>query len=378
LNIGQVVIFANKEKILEVHAEFLIVGAGISGTSLALELHKRGSSVEIIDAYNPLSSSRVAAGMMNPMVPRNVQKAWHCDAIYPSVFEYYEEWQSLFGVSEDEKFIHRIETVQVHKNEAHTKNWTKRSRQNGFTQHLTPVEPAETSEYGIPLPFGAAICHLSGKLDVSVFLEKAGSYLHSKGVLIHSNTLNYNELIFDSDEIIWKSPTGTRKYKKIVFAEGVKMLENPWFSYLPLTVTGGDLIKFRIVGLPSRYILKRKEWLVPLGYDLWIGGSTFHSGSLSTKPDEKDLNELMSIFREWIPETYTLEVIDHKRAPRPTINTHRPFMGEHPSQKGMYIYNGLGSKGSSLVSLLSPLYAEHLVNGVELLPEVIISTDLET
>jgi hypothetical protein len=50
-------------------------------------------------------------------------------------------------------------------------------------------------------------------------------------------------------------------------------------------------------------------------------------------------------------------------------------MGEHPSQKGMYIYNGLGSKGSSLVSLLSPLYAEHLVNGVELLPEVIISTD---
>jgi flavin-dependent dehydrogenase len=98
LNIGQVVIFANKEKILEVHAEFLIVGAGIAGTSLALELHKRGSSVEIIDAYNPLSSSRVAAGMMNPMVPRNVQKAWYCDAIYPSVFEYYEEWQSVFGV----------------------------------------------------------------------------------------------------------------------------------------------------------------------------------------------------------------------------------------------------------------------------------------
>jgi glycine/D-amino acid oxidase-like deaminating enzyme len=316
--------------------------------------------------------------MMNPMVPRNVQKAWYCDAIYPTVFEYYEEWQSLFGVSEDEKFIHRIETLQVHKNEAHTKNWTKRSRQNGFTQHLTPVEPAETSEYGIPLPFGAAICHLSGKLDVSVFLEKAGNYLHSKGVLIHSNILNYSELIFDSDEIIWKSPSGNRKYNKIVFAEGVKMLENPWFSYLPLTVTGGDLIKFRIVGLPSRYILKRKEWLVPLGNDLWIGGSTFHSGSLSTEPDEKDLNELMSIFREWIPKTYTLEVIDHKRAPRPTINTHRPFMGEHPSQKGMYIYNGLGSKGSSLVSLLSPLYAEHLVNGVELLPEVIISTDLGT
>ncbi len=382
MNIGVAIIFANKEKILEVNAEFLIVGAGIAGTSLALELHKRGATVSVVDHFNPLSSSRVAAGMMNPMVPRNVQKAWYCDEIYPSVFDYYEDWQAKFGTDSSAKFIHRIETLQVHKNEAHTRNWTKRARQNGFTQHLTPIEPetidGADNEFGVPLPYGAALCHLSGKLDVSVFLVEAKRYLESKGVTFYSNTLNYNDLKFGSDELIWKYDSNHLKFSKIIFAEGVKMLDNPWFSYLPLTVTGGDLIKFRIEGLPHRYILKRKEWLVPLGNDLWIGGSTFHSGSLSTEPDEKDLNELMAIYREWIPSKYTLEVVEHKRAPRPTINTHRPFMGEHPTQKDVYIYNGLGSKGSSLVSMLSPLYADHLINGTALLPEVVISADLGT
>jgi glycine/D-amino acid oxidase-like deaminating enzyme len=367
--------------------DIVIVGAGIAGTTLALELHQRGAKIAIIDLYNSHSSSRVAAGMMNPMVPRNVQKTWHCDDLYPQIFEYYGHWEALFGA----RFIHKLPTLQVHKNESHTKNWTKRSRENGFTQHLTPIKPEGTdengsmgnhqnhsisNEFGVPLPYGAALTHLSGKLDVSVFLECAKAYLISKGISWINESFNYDKILFSQDSNqnphIYKAMDSTQlKFKKLVFAQGIGLFENPWFSFLPLNATGGDLITLEFKTLPESYILKRKEWLVPIGGNRWIGGSTYHKNSTSIIPQVEDLNSLLNTFSEWIPEKP--KVIGHIRAARPTVETWRPFLGEHPQQNGLYVYNGLGSKGSSLVVMLSPMYADFLLGKGDLMSDVDIT-----
>lgn len=369
--------------------DILIVGAGIAGTTLALELQQRGAKIGIIDAFNPFSSSRVAAGMMNPMVPRNVQKTWHCDELFPKVFEYYGDWEQKMSA----KFIHAIPTLQVHKNESHTKNWTKRSREKGFTQHLTPVEPValgnshsieNSTPYGVPLPYGAAITVLSGKLDVSVFLECAQRYLRDLGVNWITEQFDYSKLnlkencytysvIVDSNNgsntsLEARTENGILKFKKLVFAQGVGMFENPWFNFLPLNATGGDLITLEFENLPQNFILKRKEWLVPIGNKRWIGGSTYHKNSLSTSPRQEDLEELLRTFAEWIPQTP--KVVGHIRAARPTVETWRPFLGQHPTESSLYVYNGLGSKGSSLVVMLSPMYADFLLGTSELLSEV--------
>ncbi len=391
--------------------DILIVGAGIAGTTLALELHKRGAKIAIIDAFNPYSSSRVAAGMMNPMVPRNVQKTWHCDDLFPQVFEYYGEWEQKMNA----KFIHAIPTLQVHKNESHTKNWSKRSREKGFTHHLTAIDPdglidensngeiEKTSiqnKYGIPLPFGAAITELSGKLDVSVFLECAKNYLINHGVLWISDQFEYSQLNLgsnvyelgglkiassetemnfpfdnsnynsemDKSSVVDTYECNSLKFEKLVFAQGVGMFENPWFNYLPLNATGGDLITLEFEDLPQNFILKRKEWLVPIGNNRWIGGSTYHKNSLTTLPQQQDLTELLHTFSEWIPKTP--KVVGHIRAARPTVETWRPFLGQHPKESSLYVYNGLGSKGSSLVVMLSPMYADFLMGRGELMSEV--------
>ncbi len=396
----------------ETHSlDILIVGAGIAGTTLALELQQRGAKIAIIDALNPFSSSRVAAGMMNPMVPRNVQKTWHCDELFPEVFEYYGSWEHKMGA----KFIHAIPTLQVHKNESHTKNWTKRSREKGFTQHLTPVEPVvldnsgsmvanelansgtfeveakkdmhsleNCNPYGVPLPFGAAITELSGKLDVSVFLERAQGYLVDLGVNWISDEFDYSKLNLNENSYTYSAILDSKnasnkglnartenrifKFKKLVFAQGVGMFHNPWFNFLPLNATGGDLITLEFENLPQNFILKRKEWLVPIGNKRWIGGSTYHKNSLSTSPRQEDLEELLRTFAEWIPETP--KVVGHIRAARPTVETWRPFLGQHPIESSLYVYNGLGSKGSSLVVMLSPMYADFLLGTGELLSEV--------
>ena len=140
---------------------------------------------------------------------------------------------------------------------------------------------------------------------------------------------------------------------------------------MPLGATGGDILELEINDLPQDFILKRKEWLVPIGGNRWLGGSTYHNESLSTVPEAHHAAELIELFKEWIPQE--IKLVSHRRAPRPTVATWRPFLGKHTQYDTLYIYNGLGSKGSSLVSYLSPRYADFLCSGSELPEEVNIT-----
>ena len=71
--------------------EFLIVGQGISGTFLSWYLHKAGRSFIVIDNNDGSSSSRVAAGIINPVTGRRVVKTWMIDEIMPFAVNAYEE-----------------------------------------------------------------------------------------------------------------------------------------------------------------------------------------------------------------------------------------------------------------------------------------------
>ena len=52
--------------------KFLIVGQGITGSVLAIQLEKLNKTFKIVDDFNKNTSSRVAAGIMHPMSPRKI------------------------------------------------------------------------------------------------------------------------------------------------------------------------------------------------------------------------------------------------------------------------------------------------------------------
>jgi glycine/D-amino acid oxidase-like deaminating enzyme len=56
----------------------LIIGAGLAGTCMAHRLLSRGIEVKIVDQGSN-NSSAVAAGMVNPMVFRRMNKSWRLD-----------------------------------------------------------------------------------------------------------------------------------------------------------------------------------------------------------------------------------------------------------------------------------------------------------
>ena len=345
-----------------INVDFLIVGAGIAGTTLALELSKLNQSILMIDNNYPLSSSRVAAGLISPMVPRNVRKTWKCDEIFPHVFEYYQAFEKEWNTS----FMEVIPSLQIHKNLRQVHNWTIRAGEPGFDKYLN-IHAPQLPACMKPLNFDCIEVLQTGRLDVFKFLETAKSHFGNKNIHYIEEAFNYEEL---------KQSNSVWNYKhihasKVIFAEGLGILENPFFQYLPFNPSGGDIVKVEIQNIPQTHILKKKEWLIPVGNDQWIGGSTYHSNDLSVNPEQKDADWLIQEFESWVGQP--VKLLSHVKGIRPTVAERRPYLGQHPNLNNLFIYNGLGSKGSSLASILSKHYAEHLIQQTEIDAELDIN-----
>src|SRR6056297_1929821 len=74
---------------------FLIVGQGLAGATLAHELIQRKKSVLVIDQFHPSSASRVAAGLFNPFVFKWITKSWKAGELIPQLLKTYGDFELL-------------------------------------------------------------------------------------------------------------------------------------------------------------------------------------------------------------------------------------------------------------------------------------------
>ena len=70
---------------------YLIIGQGISGTWLTYYLQKENKSFLVIDDNSPNSSSKIAAGIINPVTGRRMVTVWMADEILPFAWNAYQE-----------------------------------------------------------------------------------------------------------------------------------------------------------------------------------------------------------------------------------------------------------------------------------------------
>ena len=72
------------------NVEYMVVGQGISGTFLSWYLHRANKSFFVVDRHDPTSSSRVAAGIINPVTGRRIVKTWMIDTLLPFALSAYK------------------------------------------------------------------------------------------------------------------------------------------------------------------------------------------------------------------------------------------------------------------------------------------------
>ncbi|MGB1041240.1 MAG: NAD(P)/FAD-dependent oxidoreductase, partial [Flavobacteriales bacterium] len=145
------------------------------------------------------------------------------------------------------------------------------------------------------------------------------------------------------------------------------MTENPYFNYLPLVPTKGELMTIKAEGLEVDKILNKGFFCLPLGNNLFRVGATYNWKNLTYETSEEGEKDLITKIESLLTCDY--KIIDHKAGIRPTVRDRRPLIGVHREYEKIGLFNGLGTKGVLIAPWLANHFADFLEGKSELSPE---------
>lgn len=346
----------------QIKGQILIVGQGIAGTLLAYFFYKNKQPFKVIDKFFPGASSNIAAGIINPITGRRMVKSWRFDELYSFAKKTYHELNSFLDVKvfEEKNILRALNTI-FEENE-----WDRRS---GFEENKAYfLQNPDLVDYENKLLPVHAWGELTGAARVNFPLLNGTfrQFLKTNQLLIE-DTFDFEKLSFQEEQTIYNGAS----FDKIIFCEGAKGKQNPYFNYLPFAPTKGEILKITIKDWPLKKLIKNSIYIAGVEKDLcWVG--TTNSFKLDDPyPTPDNLLYLKNKLNQAIDIPY--KVVAHQAAIRPTIADKRPLIGQHPKFRSLYIFNGLGTKGASLGPFFANQFVDYLLSKTPLDKEVNIS-----
>lgn len=347
--------------------DFIIVGQGLAGSVLAYLLWQKGQKVVVIDNYTEggkKSSSQIAAGIINPITGMRFVKTWRIDEFLAAARAFYLEMETVLGVKlwHERSIIRAIRTIEEEN------NWLLRSSYPDYQPFCGTIPPSVKSTQIKPF-YALAEVKNAAQVNLPLLVEHCRFFFKNKAMLL-TEDFDTSELNISTKNVVYKGITAS----KIIFCEGDQGKNNPFFQKLPFNPDKGELLLVRIPNLDLTQIFKNKMAIVPL-HDTFEGQNDLYwVGATNTWAFENDLpseisksliiNELKAMLS--IP----FEVIEHQAAVRPTVKDRRPFIGCLSLQPNIGIFNGFGTKGTSLVPFFANHFVAALLNGTPLDKEV--------
>ena len=319
-----------------------IIGWGLAGATLAWQLHFRNQPFVVHDSgYN--YSTRVAAGIANPIVFKRLTQSWNADLLMPYAQNFYKKIEAILGV----KLISHINIYYPFTNTEDENNWSVKTGDDRFKKWME-----HTSLKGfdhVHTPYGMGKVNTFGNLDTARFLDDSKKYFLQQGIEFETEKTDR--------EIAAKNPEND-----YIFCEGISVIENPLFNYLPMKTAHGEVLIIESEELNFKDVVSKNLFILPLGNQRFKVGATYNWELTEPVTTESGKADLVERLENLIDCSY--KIIDHQAGIRPTVADRRPLLGIHPIQKNAYIFNGLGTKGV----MLAPYYANHfldfMLNGI--------------
>jgi glycine/D-amino acid oxidase-like deaminating enzyme len=315
-------------------ASWTIVGQGLAGTCLAWELWKRGVPFLIRDRGTG-GSSRVAAGMVNPITGKNFEPSWRIADFLPNAVAFYADVEKLIG----RKVWHSFPVLRLAGSD---KEWGK------IVSKLADpfVAPWVAGEAPAPAGWvGAVEVWGGGRLDTRAFMDGSREFFQKMGCY---ETCEISS--FAADRVWCDGSVGlmSGKFGQHRCAKG---------EILTVKAAGWDESQIRIGA---------GGWLVPVGDGHFKVGSTYEWNELDEIPTEKGGLRVSEIATKLGGASF--QIIQHDAGIRPILRRSQPLIG--PLEQGGWMFNALGSKGSLYAPGMAARLANWLVDGVEPEPEV--------
>ena len=343
--------------------DVLVVGYGIAGLSVAVRLKNQKKSFDVI-ADDSQHSSRVAGGILNPVVLKRYNLAWNAQEFMPEALQFYSEL-----TANNPTFFQHLPVFKLFSSVEDQNNWMVATDHPKLTPFLEadthPVKAQVRSPFKAGRVLQTRLLHLKKLLNAEQKkLEEASQF--------YNQTFVYDDLIIKSDYVIYNE----KEYRAVVFCEGFGVTKNPFFNWLPLYGNKGEYLIFKSKSLQAnRSIFKSRNFIIPLGDDIYKYGATYSRETLNHDPTSEARNQLVKQLSEMIQCDF--EVIDQQAGIRPTVRDRKPLVGAHPDYKNLYVLNGFGSRGVMAAPHLSRQLIDLMYSDSEVDDEVSINRFLK-
>ena len=232
--------------------DFIIVGQGLAGSILAMDLLKRNKTVLVIDNAELSKSSRVAAGIYNPIVFKRLTQSWMADKTLPAMFEFFKETEDLFNT----KLIYNTKIARVFAGEQEETLWKKKAV-NELSEFIEVEIHSPNDEYAF-LHTNYGFVSQAGFVDVTSFLTHTQSYMEKHEAYLNE-TFNYEAVVINEREIRYKDYSCS----KLIFCEGHLATQNPFFKEIKFKPAKGEVLTIYCKELKTTSIINKDFFILP-------------------------------------------------------------------------------------------------------------------
>jgi glycine/D-amino acid oxidase-like deaminating enzyme len=326
----------------------IILGQGIAGSTLAWQLHWEGNPVRIIDRGEPVSASRIAAGLITPITGRRFTKAADFDQAQAFAEQFYRRVEQTVN----QPLLDRSPTERIFIDHEE-KEYFLKERAESLRDEVELICDSDEEIAGFRMLKAA-------RLRVLDYLRVTRDYFSSRGEYFQA------DVRVQSDILVKEGGVRLQKLRmegeRLFFCQGYQQEENPWFPAIPDAPSRGEILKVRIRGRADQRVIHRRHWIAPAspsGPDKdnqeYLIGATYDRENLTAGVTDQGRAELEKTLREITTEE--AEIVEHQVAVRAGTKQRRAVFRIHQEYPQLAILNGLGSRAS----LWAPVAASQLI-----------------
>jgi glycine oxidase len=301
-----------------------ITGMGLAGCCFAWQRHFRGQEFTWSDDDREGASSRMAAGLINPVTGQNFSPSWRLGEFLPEAVDFYRRVEDELGTRLWFPFpVWRM---------VGEKEWKK-----VFGKLDGAAEWIERIVDDVPGWRAAVILKGGGRVATREFCDATRAYFAAR-----------------------RMPSATDR--TAVLCEGAAgLIAGRLGSH---RCAKGEILTVRADWPEDRIVIGGGGWLVPVGQGTFKAGSTYVWNPLDGRPTAEGRERIGEILQLLGGDVF--EVIAHEAGIRPIIRKSQPVIG--PLADGRVVFNGLGSKGSLYAPGVAGRLNAWLEDGCELEP----------
>ena len=327
----------------------LIVGQGIAGTILSYKLVQKGYTVKVIDDGHITSSSTKAAGIINPITGRSYVKSWRIDELIPAAKATYNDLEELLGG----KYFHDHNIVRVLSSIFEENKWSGRLLDDSYTKYIVDeYDHSKIREYFNDIVSTAVI--KGARVSLRSLIRDYRNWLEEEDMLIRAK-FSPKKMRLEARVMYYED----LEVGNLIFADGVQSIDNPYFPDLPFQHNKGEVLLVRISNYEVKDIVKHGIFICPFEDDLYWVGSGYDKSFEDAEPTVAGKLKLKDQLSTVLKSDY--KIVKHIAGIRPSVKGRKPLLGRSLKHHSIYLFGGLGTKGSSL----APYWADHLIQFIQ-------------